>query len=83
MSYQLSEASINLLNEEQWERIIKFDILGIAMGVVVTLALSLIMTYFSNSNIYVVILLCLGVFLTSEVLMLSTYETWRGCRLPN
>lgn len=79
MSYQLSQPDANLLHAESWERILKFGAVNIAVGIVMTLLITLVMVFVSGISVPLALLLSLGIILAGTSYMLSTYEFWRGC----
>lgn len=81
MSYTLVESDANILHGESWERLVKFYVLNIAIGIVITIILTLIVLFFGRISLLLTILLSLGVVLSGAAFMLSSYERWRGCNI--
>jgi len=79
MPYELSSLSFNLLKEESWERILKFTVVNIAVGVVVALLLAVAVYLLSSTSIKLTVVVIIGVLLMSQAFLLSWYEQWRGC----
>jgi uncharacterized membrane protein len=79
MSYELSEISGNLIDGDNWERIGKFMVTNVVLGVAISIILSLIMYLLSDISMPLVILLMIGIILTGQAFILSWYEQWRGC----
>ena len=79
MSYQLAEPSLNPIKGENWERILKFLVANIAVGILVAIVMTLAVSMFGPIDTPITLVLLVGVVLTAQAFMLSWYEEWRGC----
>ena len=73
--------SANLLLLENWERIGKFLLVNVGVGVLLAFTLVLVINIFMDINATLTILLVVGLILSANALILSTYESWRGCKI--
>ena len=78
-----AEASINIFNLENWKRIGTFVVLNIGIGILVTVVVILVMYLTSSVSRLLSGVLSLGVVLMGMALLLSEYESWRGCRITD
>jgi hypothetical protein len=79
MSYELAHVEYNPIRLESWERIGKFVISSFFIGIVTSILIGLILTLFIGVSIPLSIILVIATVITTQVIMLSWYERWRGC----
>ncbi len=80
-SYKLAEISGNLLKAESWERIIKYAVVELIVGIVVTLLIFLTLSMFGRVSLCLSMFIILCLIISGHAVMLSWYEKWRGCNL--
>lgn len=78
-----TEASINIFNLENWKRIGTFVVLNIGIGILVTVIVMLVMYLAGGISKLLSGILSLGVVLMGMALLLSEYESWRGCNITD
>ena len=78
-SYELADVSLNLASGEPCERLGKFLLINLAVGIVVTIIIVLLAPTVFKQSVMVGFVFVLGVMLLSNAGMLGWYERWRGC----
>ena len=78
MEFIPSKASGDLIDGENWDRILKFAGVNIVVGVATILILMVVMSIVGQRSPLSLVVV-LGILLCSQAYLLSWYEEWRGC----
>ncbi len=79
MPYKLAEVSGSLFDITSWERLGKYVVLQIVVGILLTIILFTIVSIFGPSMPLLTLFISFIVSLCAQVVLLSWYERWRGC----
>lgn len=79
MSYELAEVSGNLGEHETWDRLAKFIVAHVVVGMIMALIIMSVMPMMVEISEMLGIIFLIGVILVGNAFMLSWYEKWRGC----
>ncbi len=74
-----STPSIDITDYENWERFGKYFVLSIAFSFIITILLIIIAMIFGDGLIGSS--LALLSIIATTMLLLSSYESWRGCKV--
>jgi uncharacterized membrane protein YkgB len=79
MSYEHAKIQFNPIKLESWERIGKFMLISIAIGIVISIVIALLILSVGSSSGVLTSVLVLGFVIIAQMVSLSWYEQWRGC----
>ena len=80
-SYKLAEVSGDLLSSTTWERLAKYFVVHLVVGIVLTVLIFLTLVLFSRCSFPLSMFVILCLILSGNAIILSWYEQWRGCNL--
>lgn len=79
MSYQLAGVSGDIRSEETWDRLAKFVVVHVVVGIIMSIVILLVTPMMAEISDWLSIGFLVGVILVGNAYMLSWYENWRGC----
>ncbi len=79
MGLELTNVTGDIFRQETWERILKFAVVNLLVGVVLLIILVVVLNL-NVSDCFKVIFAVLAI-LVAQGVTLSWYEKWRGCHI--
>lgn len=79
--FKLAEISGDLTSITSWERLAKYCVIHLIVGIFITILIFATLAVFGRCSLLLSGIIIIGIILSGHAIILSWYENWRGCNL--